>query len=152
MADIRSGAKALRQGRVSLAGQIYHVTTRTHGRQPLFHDLWRGRAVIRAMKKGDDNGLTATLAYVVMPDHLHWLIDLKRGELAIAVRLLKGRSSRELGRHGHGGRVWQAGFYDHALRSDEGVIEVARYIIANPLRAGLVERVADYPLWDCTWV
>jgi putative transposase len=38
------------------------------------------------------------------------------------------------------------------LRNEESVIDAARYIIANPLRAGLVKRVGDYPLWDAVWL
>jgi hypothetical protein len=38
------------------------------------------------------------------------------------------------------------------LRSDEDVIATARYIIANPIRAGIVEKVGAYPLWDAVWI
>jgi len=54
------------------------------------------------------------------------------------------------GKEGHS--VWQDGFHDHALRREEDLKEVARYIIANPVRAGLVTRVGDYPLWDACWL
>jgi REP element-mobilizing transposase RayT len=48
--------------------------------------------------------------------------------------------------------VWQNGFHDHALRQEEDLAEVARYIVANPLRAGLVERLGDYPHWHAIWL
>jgi hypothetical protein len=48
--------------------------------------------------------------------------------------------------------VWQKGFYDHALREGEALQNVARYIVANPLRAGLVAHIGDYPLWDAVWL
>ena len=48
--------------------------------------------------------------------------------------------------------IWQGGFHDHALRQEDDVREVARYIVANPLRAGLVEQLADYPHWDAVWL
>lgn len=53
---------------------------------------------------------------------------------------------------GHQGTCWQPAFHDHALRKDEDRINVARYIVANPLRAGLVERLGDYPHWDSIWL
>jgi hypothetical protein len=69
------------------------------------------------------------------------------------VSRLKGASACQvnaaLGRHG---AAWQKGFYDRALRSDEDVVVVARYIVANPLRNGLVERIGDYPYWNATWL
>jgi len=37
-------------------------------------------------------------------------------------------------------------------RCDEGLRAVARYVIANPVRAGLAERVGDYPFWDAVWL
>ena len=43
--------------------------------------------------------------------------------------------------------LWAKGFHDHALRRDEAVLEVIRYIIANPIRAGLGQNVGDYPYW-----
>jgi hypothetical protein len=48
--------------------------------------------------------------------------------------------------------MWQKGFHDRAIRREEDLRAVARYIIANPLRAGLVRRVHDYPLWDAIWL
>ncbi|MFC5526621.1 transposase [Rhodanobacter ginsengisoli] len=50
------------------------------------------------------------------------------------------------------GRLWEKGFHDHALRRDESVEKAARYIIANPVRAGLVRDPMDYPYWDAWFV
>ena len=89
-----------------------------------------------------------TLAFVVMPDHVHWLVQLKDGErLGEVVRRLKARVSSVLGVP-----VWQRGFHDHALRKDEDVAGVARYVVANPVRAGIVRRVGEYPHWDAVWL
>jgi len=49
------------------------------------------------------------------------------------------------------GEVWQEGFHDHALRREEDLQATARYIIGNPVRAGLVPSVRDYPHWDAIW-
>ena len=48
--------------------------------------------------------------------------------------------------------VWQPGYFDRALRAEEDVREVARYIVANPLRASLCQYIGDYPLWDAGWL
>ena len=147
------GTQALRIGRVTIVGQIYIVTTSTNRRQPLFADFWTGRVVVRTMREIDVAGLTTTLAYVVMPDHLHWLLELRNSRLDHVVQILKGRSAYALRLHRpRPGQVWQHGFHDHALRNDERVTDAARYIIANPVRAGIVRRVGNYPLWDCVWI
>ncbi|MNN82247.1 hypothetical protein D3C81_1991650 [compost metagenome] len=53
---------------------------------------------------------------------------------------------------GRKGSLWQQGYHDRALRRDEDLVKLARYVVANPLRAGLVEKLGDYPLWDAIWV
>ena len=42
--------------------------------------------------------------------------------------------------------------YDHGLRDGEDIKQLSRYILANPLRAGLVEFAGDYPHWDAVWL
>jgi REP element-mobilizing transposase RayT len=145
------GAAALRKGRRSLPGQIYLVTTITHLRQPLFADLHAGRQVVAALRR---EPRAETLAYVVMPDHLHWLLALKGDSaLGMVVQAVKSISARGVNRSLHrSGPVWQPGFHDHALRREEDLQGVARYIVANPLRAGLVRSVREYPLWDACWL
>ena len=48
--------------------------------------------------------------------------------------------------------TWQKAYYDHALRGDEDIQDVARYIVGNPLRANLVTGIGDYPHWDAVWL
>ncbi len=48
--------------------------------------------------------------------------------------------------------VWQKAFQDRALRKDDDIKVAARYIVANPLRAGLVDRIGDYPYWNAVWL
>lgn len=84
-------------------------------------------------------GRVETLCYMLMPDHLHWLMVLHEGKLSEAVHLLKGRSARAIGQ-----AVWQANYYNHAVRQDEGLRKMARYIVANPLRASLARQIGDY--------
>ena len=88
-----------------------------------------------------------------MPDHLHWLIELGQGSLSSLMCAFKSRSSCALYRAGADRQhIWQPGFHDRALRREEDIRAAARYIIANPLRAGLVSKVRDYPHWDCVWL
>lgn len=137
----------LRTGRHSAIGLTYHVTTVTRDRLPLFLDFDAARLVVRQLKTLHAEGRAETLCYVLMPDHLHWLMTLRGGTLADAVRLLKGRTGRVIG-----GAVWQPNFYDHAVRSNEDLRILARYIVANPLRSHLVQRIGDYPWWDSVWL
>ena len=141
-------------GRVSLPGYAYLVTTVTQERMPLFVDFPCARLAVREMRRIEQEGLVQSMAWVLMPDHLHWLFTLgTQVPLSAAIKRFKGRSSTAVNSYlGRSGAVWQRGFHDHAVREGEGVLEMARYIVANPLRAGLVNGVGDYPLWDAIWV
>jgi len=146
------GQQALRRGRYSRAGHIYHVITRTHRWQRVLRHWPVERAVVHALRASDQAGRSRTLAFVVMPDHLHWLLELRSGCLGDCVGAAKGRSAWRSRPHRPVGPLWQPGYFDHALRRDESVAATARYIIANPLRAGLVKHIGDWPLWDCVWM
>jgi putative transposase len=140
--------KELRKGRFSQKNQIYHITTATANREPIFKDLYLVRKVINTIKLSDSLAYTTTLAFVIMPDHIHWLIQLgDKVSLQQLVRSMKSQTAKVATKP-----IWQAGYYDHAIRKDEDIIAIARYIIANPIRAGLVKRVGDYPHWYAVWV
>jgi REP element-mobilizing transposase RayT len=88
-----------------------------------------------------------------MPDHLHWLLVPGSEPIHAIMRRTKSCSARCINRRtGHTGRLWQNGFHDHAVRKEEDLAAIARYIIANPVRAGLVRSVREYPFWDCVYI
>lgn len=148
MESVSPHGRDLRKGRVSLPGQVYHITTVTHDRQPIFAELRAARLLVQALRQAENRDGATTLAFVVMPDHLHWLMQLGDGKsLSRVVGAVKAVSAHAIGR-----RIWQGGFHDHAVRQEEDLAALARYIVANPLRAGLVERVGDYPHWDAVWL
>lgn len=152
MATTKFRTQNLRLGRYSSPHQVYMITTVTHQRSPLFEDLYAGRCVVNALRKSEQSA--TTLAYIVMPDHLHWLMQLKeRASLANTVRFVKATSARYINLQiASSGRIWAKGYYDQALRNEDQIRDFARYIVANPLRAGLVKSVKEYPLWDAAWL
>jgi REP-associated tyrosine transposase len=84
--------------------------------------------------------------YVILPDHLHLFValpdDLKLGEW---VGTLKRVLARSLERSESSDPVWQRGFFDHVLRSNESYAEKWNYVRENPVRAGLINKVDDWP-------
>ncbi|MGL6161795.1 MAG: REP-associated tyrosine transposase [Microbulbifer sp.] len=140
----------MRLGRHSESNRIYLITAVCHQRQKIFSDFWAGRHFVCAMQKVKDSA--ATLCYVVMPDHIHWLAQLQESaDLSRTVQKVKSLTTMAL-RDKWQGPVWQRGFHDHALRKEEDLQATARYIVANPLRAGLVSSLRDYSLWDAVWL
>jgi len=137
----------LRNGRTSRQGGAYHVVATTLDRTPVFSDLYSGRVVVAELMRLQSEGVAETLCYVVMPDHVHWLLVLGTSNLSAAVGRMKARVTRRMGQ-----AVWQTAFFDRAVRCEDSLRDMARYIVANPLRAGLVTRLGDYSLWDAIWV
>ena len=74
-----------------------------------------------------------------MPDHVH-LLAVTTGQIALGqwIKALKAITSRSEFR-------WQSGFFDHVLRNDESESEKWEYVRQNPVRAGLVENVDQWP-------
>ncbi len=142
-----SGSLSLRKGRYSQAGHAYHVTLVVQRRKTVFNDFQSARLVIKSLMLSDEMEVTETLSFCVMPDHIHWLFCLKSGSLSQTVARVKSNYSRISNT-----KIWQDGFHDHLIRTDENLTSVARYIVANPIRAKLVDSVADYPHWDATWL
>ena len=143
---MRPRSHALRTGRCSIAGYCYLITAVTALREPWFADYEHAREAARAFYAQSVVRHGQTLAYVVMPDHIHWLLQLE-GELAEAVRIYKALVSRRAGQ-----AVWQRGFHDRAVRREEDLLEAARYLVANPLRARLVGKLGEYPYWNAVWL
>ena len=138
----------LRKGRVSEQGRVYLVTLVVRDRRPVFQDFAMGRLLVRELRAADAEGLTTTWTFVVMPDHCHWLLALESRSLSSLVGRVKARCAKAAGQ----GPLWQPGFHDHAARQEEDLQAMARYMVANPLRAGVITRVGDYPLWDAAWL
>lgn len=87
-----------------------------------------------------------------MPDHVHLLIGVIHTNLIDLIGRWKSYTTREIKKKEIIGTVWQRSFYDHALRKDENIEQVAKYIIQNPVRAGLVNDPEEYLFSWHTWM
>lgn len=81
-----------------------------------------------------------------MPDHLHVLLigESEDADLCACVKRFKqltGFAYKQL----HQNRLWQHGYHERVLRDDEATLAVVRYILENPVRAGLAGRLGEYP-------
>ena len=147
------GQSALRKGRFSEPNGIYFITFVTLQRIPWFQEFEFAAAMCRTLNNPGSVQAASMLCYVVMPDHVHALLQLGEKPLPVVIRTLKSVSASALNRSiGRSGGFWQAGYYDHALRKEEDLVGIARYIVANPLRSKLVAKVGDYPYWNAIWL
>jgi len=120
-------------------GTPAHVTICTWKDQEIFRSPRCARPVFRLCARHPQ-----TLACCLMPDHLHWLIR-DAATMRRVVGQLKSSTTRALWELGHPGRLWQRSFWDHVVRREESLEAIARYIVNNPVRKGLVRDAREYP-------
>jgi putative transposase len=89
----------------------------------------------------------AVPAHCLMPDHVHLLAEgtTPESDLRRLASSFKQKSGFTFSKEHHGSRLGQDGYYDRILRNDEATLTVVRYILENPIRAGLVSSFSDYP-------
>ena len=124
---------------------MYFVTTVTHERQPILADnidlLWR------ALHKANEKLPFEIVAWAVLPDHMHLIIDPKENNLSnlmVRIKLSFAKSYRD----GIGipkKRIWQYRFWDHVIRNQDDLNRHIDYIHYNPVKHGLVSCPSDYP-------
>ena len=144
----------LRKGRRSVGGQLYLVTFTTRNRAPHFRDWDLAVAAAKLLSDTSNWRDSRLLAWVLMPDHWHGLIELHEGDtLAGRIGWIKNHSARKLRQaHPSLGRVWASAYHDRALRHEDDPRRVAHYLLMNPVRAGLSSSTRTYPFWDAIWL
>ena len=90
-------SRRLRIERFSETHRIYHLTTTTKNRHPCFSNIELGRIVVQALRYQHDQGKVESLAFVIMPDHLHWLVHLNhKTTLPKLMSTVKGWSTTQI--------------------------------------------------------
>ena len=139
----------LRRGRISRPGGVYHITKCCrHGAGLSLIDPQVAPVLIDSIKWHHDRNHARLLAFVIMPDHVHWLLVLGRERTLDGV--MYGFSSvtwQELAPLLRPGlrTFWQEGYHDHQLRAGEPIGKTATYIQANPVRKGLCGAAEEWP-------
>ncbi len=148
----RARSSALRKGRYNQHGLYYLLTTATEGRQPCLADPRAASEVLRSLMWLDEQERISLVAAVVMPDHLHIVIELRQGGLETVMHSLKSFTSNQINKLlGRSGQLWQRQYHDHAVRSEAELMEKIQYCLGNPVRAGIVQHYRDYPYWYCAY-
>jgi putative transposase len=113
-------------------------------------DLCRDRSAVelvsaQILRTASEFGF-AVIAYCFMPDHVHLLVagTTASANLRAFVKLARQRAGSLYVRANHQ-HLWQRGYHDRVLRSSDDVHRFVKYIVDNPVRAGLVQRAEDYP-------
>jgi REP element-mobilizing transposase RayT len=148
----RSHSSSLRKGRSSEGSYFYAVTKCTKERRSIltkqFSDRCNPADVIKeSIEYLEDQRKWKCIGYVIMPDHLHLVIQL-RGEMSLSdlMASFSKYTARKINQLlGNKGSLWQEGFFDHALRGEKTCKAYLEYMRQNPCRAGLADDPEDWP-------
>ena len=130
-------------------GGVYHVTVRGNDRQAIFLDAGDYQQHLLQLGKARQEAPTTVLAYALMPNHVHLLLEASRtATISKMMQLLNTRYTRYFNdRYGRVGHLYQGRFFSNTVGEEAYFLEVTRYIHLNPVRARLVGHAADY-VWS----
>lgn len=124
----------------------YHVYSRGSNRQAIFRYDSDRIDLLGCLARAVRNYSLACLAYSLMPNHCHYLIQTTKGGLSEAMRELNGRYSRRFNkRYGLEAHLFRNRFGAVHQASDSQLMWTARYIVANPVEARLCAHASEWP-------
>jgi putative transposase len=132
--------------RLEHSGAIWHVTARGNERGDVFRDDVDREEFLSVL------GRTVSLygwrlhAYVLMGNHYHLLVETPEPTLSRGMRDLNGVTTQRFNRrHGRSGHLFEGRFKAILVEREAHLLEVARYVVLNPVRAGLARSAASWP-------
>lgn len=137
-----------RKPREELAGAIHHVYARGNAKDAIYlDDADRGEYLV-ILGKTVARQRWRCLAYCLMDNHVHLLIETPAPNLGAGMQWLHGRYAQAFNRrYGRSGHVFQGRFGGVRVKSDAQLLMVTRYIARNPVEAGLCAEPAEW-LWS----
>lgn len=135
-----------RRARRELPGGLAHVTTRTVRRLPLFLAETDALAYLDLLDfVTREIADWSILAYCLMPNHVHLVVDAEIEELARAMHRLNGLYAQRFNReHGFTGHLFQGRYHTEPIQDEAHLPGSLRYAVMNPVRAGLCERPENW--------
>jgi len=131
---------------VDIAGAFMHVNTRGNNRARLYFDGIDYAAWLRILSRAVERFEWRCHAYCLMPNHFHLLLELTEATLAAGMRHLNGSYAQRINtRYDRTGHVFEGPYSADLVESDEHFLAASRYIVLNPVRAGLCVDPADWP-------
>jgi len=135
------------------AGYTYHVINRGNARSEVFHKAEDYKAFLELLAGAKKRHSVKTFAFCLMPNHFHLLLEPSSSTaLSQFMQWLLTSHVRRYHRHYHSsGHVWQGRFKSFPIQRDEHLLTVMRYVLQNPVRAGLVRLAAEWAWSSLRW-
>ena len=131
--------------RIELAGALYHVTSRGDRREDIYADEVDRLAWLALFDQVCRRFNWTCHGWCQMTNHYHLIVETAEGNLAQGMRQLNGVYTQNYNRrHGRVGHVFQGRYKAILVEKDNYLLELARYVVLNPVRAGMVAEAADW--------
>jgi len=131
--------------REQVEGGIYHLVSRGVRKLPIFTDDRDRERFLWLLQITADRYGWQVHAFCLMTNHFHLLITTPYPNVSAGMQYLNGRYCQWFNwRHGYEGHVVEKRFFSSLMETDEQLLTVARYIVLNPVRAGLCRTAADW--------
>jgi putative transposase len=131
--------------RLQLAGGLYHVTSRGDRREDIYADDADREAWLEILAGCCERYNWAIHAWCQMTNHYHLVVETAEGNLSAGMRQLNGVYTQTVNRrHDRVGHVFQGRFKGILVERDGYLLELARYVVLNPVRAGLVREAGQW--------
>lgn len=132
--------------RIELAGGLYHITARGDRREAIFFDDADRLAWLKLLGDVCDRFNWRCHTFCQMTNHYHLVIETPDGNLARGMRQLNGVYTQHINRqYARVGHLFQGRYKGILVEKDSYLLELARYVVLNPVRAGMVDDAADWP-------
>jgi len=132
--------------RLEFPGALYHVTARGNDRQTIYADDDDRHLFLELL--ADEVRLQGWVlyAYCLMDNHYHLLLETPEAGLCKGMQRLNGRYTQRFNyRHSRSGHLFQGRYKAIIVEKDAHLLELCRYVVLNPVRAGVVEHARDWP-------
>lgn len=135
-----------RQPRIQVAGAIYHITVRGNRREKIFHDDTDRHAWLRVMSEVCERYGWRVHAFCQMGNHYHLVLETPEPNLSVGMQRLNSIYTQRFNyRHYGSGHLFQSRFHSVLLHRQTHLLELMRYVVLNPVRAGLVATPGGWP-------
>lgn len=132
--------------RLEFAGGLYHVTSRGNARNEIYLDDEDRSSWLDLLNSVCGRCNWICHAYCLMSNHYHMVVETVEGNLAKGMRQLNGVYTQTFNRrHRRVGHVFQGRYKAILVEKDSYLLELSRYVVLNPVRAGMVKDAADWP-------
>ena len=132
--------------RLEFAGALYHVTSRGDRREGIYADDADRSCWIGVLAHTCERFNWRVHAYCLMSNHYHLLAETPEGNLSAGMRHLNGVYTQQVNRrHRRVGHVFQGRYKAVLVDRDDYLLEAARYVVLNPVRAGMVGDADAWP-------